>query len=148
MTRRDNRDMLAGILLTAIGLFAAWYAAMHYDVGALRKVGPGMFPAATGMVMAALGLMVAIPAALRAGEAVEVRLRPLAASLAALLAFGLLIKSAGLVPAVYGLVLVAAFAERPRWSRTVALATVLAVGATLIFKIGLGLQVPIAAWPL
>jgi len=90
---------------------------------------------------------VVIPAALREGERTEFRLRPLVASLGGLLAFGLLIRTAGIVPAIYGLVLVASLAEQPRWVQSIVLATVLSVGATLIFKVGLGLQAPIAVWP-
>lgn len=147
MILRDNRDFTAGILLTAIGVFAAYYSVTHYNLGTLHRVGPGLFPAAIGVVMIALGLMVVIPAALREGERTEFRLRPLVASLGGLLAFGLLIRTAGIVPAIYGLVLVASLAEQPRWVQTIVLATGLSVGATLIFKVGLGLQAPIAVWP-
>jgi hypothetical protein len=147
MYRRDYRDIIAGALLVATGLFAALYAMTHFNLGTLHRVGPGMFPASAGLILAVLGLFVAIPAMLRSGPKIEVVLRPLAAALGAILVFGLTIRGFGLVPAVCVLVAVAALAEPARPGQTALLAAGLSIVTTLIFKVGLGLQVSIISWP-
>lgn len=148
MYDKDYRDLIGGLLVMLVGVFVAWYAATTYALGTLHRVGPGMFPAGAGVILALLGLSVMLPALVRQGPRMAVAPRPMLAALASILVFGLLVQRAGLVPAIFGLVLTASLAERPRPVRSLLLAAGLCIASVLIFKLGLGLQVPIARWPL
>lgn len=50
-------DLLAGAIFVALGGAFA-YTASTYDVGSLRAMGPGYFPLALGLVLAALGVVI------------------------------------------------------------------------------------------
>ena len=67
MRHRDTRDLVGGLALTVIGLFAAYYAHEHYEIGNLRRMGPGFFPVSLGLTLAVLGVLVALPAWFRQG---------------------------------------------------------------------------------
>lgn len=50
-------DLLAGLIFIALGGAFA-YTASTYEVGSLRAMGPGYFPLALGLVLAALGVVI------------------------------------------------------------------------------------------
>ncbi|WP_161142618.1 tripartite tricarboxylate transporter TctB family protein [Propylenella binzhouense] len=148
MNARDRKDIVGGLLVTAVGLFAAVYAMTHYRLGTAGRMGPGMFPAALGGIMAVLGLAILVPALFRAGEAVKVDIRPVLAILGGLAAFALAIGTVGLAPAILFLVVIASFADPHATLRgSLALSAALIVIATAIFKIGLQFPFPLLAWP-
>ena len=55
MQKRDLKDILAGAVLIALGLPGAAYALATLPLGTLRRMGPGMFPAALGLILALFG---------------------------------------------------------------------------------------------
>jgi hypothetical protein len=137
---RDLRDILAGGLLIAIGLIAAFHASTAMPLGSWRHMGPGMFPTSLGLLLAALGLLILIPALFRTGTLPTFETRPFLAVCGAVLAFALLIRPAGLVPAIVALTFVATFADsKLGWVATAILAAIMSVGAYLIFIFGLGM---------
>jgi hypothetical protein len=147
MERRDWTDIIGGALLLMFGLWFLWHAQTHYSFGELRRMGPGAFPTGLGVLMAAIGLLILIPAWFRRGEMPSANLRPFLAILAGGLAFALLIEPAGLVPAIVALVVVVSLAETElRWMRTAILAVSLSVIGVLIFTKGLGIPVPAFRW--
>ncbi|MGQ7794550.1 tripartite tricarboxylate transporter TctB family protein [Faunimonas sp. B44] len=149
MNVRDHRDILGGLLVTAAGLFAAVYAATQYHLGTAGRMGPGMFPAVLGCIMALLGLAILLPALFRAGEAAAVEIRPILAILAGLAAFALTIDRFGLAPAIALLVVIASVADpRATLKGSLALSLALILVATAIFKIGLRFPFPLFAWPI
>lgn len=144
--KRDIPDLAGGVLLAAIGLFVAVYAVAHYDIGSLRRMGPGLFPALLGGVLVGLGLAIAIPAWVRAGQPVSIAWKEAAAVLAAILIFAAGIERGGLVPVTLVSVLVASVAAPDRrigWR--VALALVVTLLSVLIFHFGLKMTIPL--WP-
>lgn len=148
MWRRDYRDIAAGGFLVAVGVAAAVHAATHYAMGSLRNIGPGMFPAGAGAVLAALGLAMLMPALVRAGPRPQVEAGVAAAVLASISAFALVLPAFGLVPATVALVVVSRLADR----RGRALATLgLAVGLSLlawgVFVLALGVPLAAFRWP-
>lgn len=147
MLNRDYRDIATGLVIFAIGASAAAHSISSYSLGTMSSMGPGMFPAAAGVIMAVFGVCIAAPAFLRPGDGVTIALRPLLAAGLSILLFGLLIERAGLIPAVCALVMMAVLAEPPRWRSALALAAALSMLTTVIFKLGLGLQVSLAVWP-
>ena len=148
MWKRDYRDVAAGGFFLAIGLGAAFHAATHYDMGSLRNIGPGLFPAGAGCVLAAFGLAMIVPALARAGVRPTVEPGVAGAVLASVAAFALILPAFGLVPATIALAAIAHRAERKvRPLTTVVLAVALAFLAWAVFVIALGVRLPAFRWP-
>ncbi|WP_068297738.1 tripartite tricarboxylate transporter TctB family protein [Pararhodobacter sp. CCB-MM2] len=148
MLTRDYRDIVGGGVLLCFGLWVAWYAASHYDLGTLRRMGPGMFPMLLAIVLAGLGLLMAVPAFFREGPKVQLRLFVPAVILLSVLSFALLIGPFGLIPAIVAVTCLSALGEEKfRPLAIVLLCLVLSVIAWLIFSVGLGLTLPMFRWP-
>lgn len=144
---RDYTDLIGGAALVLFGLWFHLYASGNYDAGTLRRMGPGFFPGAIGVLVAVFGALLALPALFRRGDLPRPSLRPLVAIIAGGLAFTYLIEPLGLVPATLALVGLAALAEpRFRPLRTAVLAAALAAIAVLVFSEGLGIPVPAFRW--
>lgn len=148
MLSRDYRDIAGGFLLVAVGLIFSWYATAHYDLGTMRRMGPGMFPTALGVVLAGFGFMIAIPAAFRPGVMPEIRIWTPLYVLTGVAAFALMIRPMGLIPAVLGVVVISSLAElKVKPVSLTVLSTVLCLIAWLVFRVGLGLPVALFRWP-
>lgn len=144
----DLRDLIAGTVLIAVGLFVAVNATMNYPLGTVRHMGPGMFPMALGYMLAGLGVLVLLPALFRSGSLPRPDVRPLLTVCAAVAVFAMTIRSLGLAPAVIATVLVSTQADDKLGPvGAVILAVVLAAMAVLIFMYGLGMPLQILAWP-
>jgi hypothetical protein len=143
MLSRDYRDVIGGALLLICGLLFSWYAAGHYELGTLRRMGPGMFPMALGFVLAGFGVMLMISAFFRPGPAMEARVVVPLFVLAGVAAFALLIRPFGLLPAILAVVAISSLAERRVNPKSVALLSAsLCLLAYLVFRVGLGLAIP------
>lgn len=151
MLSRDYRDIVAGAVLVAFGLFVGIYATWNYNLGTLRHVGPGMFPAMLGYVLAGLGAIVFAIALFRPGPGFSFPTpgyRHLIAVLSGLLAFALTIEPFGMVPAIFFLVGIVALADnRLNPVGVVTLAAVMSLASVLIFQIGLQLPIDSFNWP-
>lgn len=148
MLTRDYRDIIGGALLIIGGIAFSWYAAHQYDLGSLRRMGPGMFPMALGLVLAVFGLMMMVPAFFRAGTMPEIRIWSPLFVLSSVIAFGLLIRSFGLVPATLAVTIISSMAELKIRAASLALLCVsLCLIAWLTFKVGLGMPVHMFRWP-
>ena len=147
MRIRNPTDFWTGLLFGGFGLFAALYAATHYNLGTAVRMGPGYFPTWVGGLVALLGLALALRSLKLDGPALpRVRLRPIAFVLGGSLAFGYFLKPLGLVLATVLLVVIsAAGGHEFRWREVLALAIGLAVFAVGVFVYGLGLPFPL--WP-
>jgi hypothetical protein len=146
----EIRDLIAGGVLAAFGVFVALYATHHYDIGTPSSMGPGFFPVALGWLLAGLGAVIALMSLRKTVQVLHpppVSLRALLAIAAAILVFSLLVERLGLVPATVALTFVAVFAERPvRWRRTLLLAGGLSLLSWLVFTVGLGMTLPAFAF--
>lgn len=144
---RKRRDLIAGIVLIAFGLGAAGYALLHYSLGTLWRMGPGMFPTMVGIALTGLGALVLASALLHPAAMPRVEWRQALSVLCSTLAFAFLIEPAGLVPAVVALTAVSALADpKATVIRTVMLAVILSAMAYLVFRVGLGLSIPVFRW--
>lgn len=113
MHSRDLRDLISGLAIALAGLGIALYAASNYPLGTLRRMGSGMFPTAIGVSMVALGALIAIPACFRSGEDLsKPDMKSAAPILASIVAFAIIQPLAGLVPAIFSLVLISSLAAR------------------------------------
>jgi hypothetical protein len=147
MLSRDYRDIVAGALLLAAGIAFSWHAAENYNLGSLRRMGPGMFPFGLGLVLSLLGLIVAAQALARPGVMPQVRIWSPFFVLLGVASFATAIGPLGLLPAIWSLVVLSSLAElRLRPVRILLLAAGLSVLAWLIFDVGLGLPTPMLRW--
>lgn len=149
MYRRDYADVIAGLLLTLGGAFVVWYAASHYRMGTLHRMGPGMFPISIGGLITVLGLSLAVLAWFRPGQRREkINWRALIFVLLGVLAFTVLITPFGLIPAVVAVISLSSLAERRVHPQSLLILNVImCVIAVLIFKVGLGMNFAIINWP-
>ncbi len=145
---RDNRDLIGGVILIGVGLFAALYAGSAYSLGTVRQMGPGMVPTILGCVLAGLGLLIAVPAMFReAALSPPVEWRPLIMVALSVAAFALTIERLGLLPAVIIMTVLAAMADRKLGLvAAVLLGAALAALAVAIFIFGLSVPIRILRW--
>jgi putative tricarboxylic transport membrane protein len=141
------QDFWSGILFGALGLFAAIYAATHYQLGTAVRMGPGYFPLWIGGLIALLGLILAVRSLRVEGPPLPpIHLRPILFVVVASIAYGYLLKPLGLVLSTALVVIFAAFGGREfRWREALVLAVVLAAFSVGVFIYALNLPFPL--WP-
>ncbi len=119
---------------------------LNYELGTPLRMGPGYFPLVAGGVLAVLGLVIAIKG-LVAGEVIvfgTIPWRSMAMIVAALVFFGLTIRTAGFVPTVAVTAFITALASyRIRLVTALAVAAGLTALCWLIFIVGLQLPLPL-----
>jgi len=142
---RSQQDFGAGLLYAAFGL-AALLMARDYGMGTASRMGPGYFPTALGALLLLTGIASVVRSFFRDGKPIgAVAWKGAALVTAATVLFGLLLRPAGLVPALVALILVGASASsrfRFEW-RAGALMLALIAFCALVFVKGLGLPVPL-----
>ena len=135
-----------------LGAAAVVFAASHYPIGTLQRIGPGVFPVLLGVILVVLGAWIALQSIL--GTVIpydrDAADSPaLAATLAALAGFALTVERFGVVPAILVLVgILALLRERRQPLAVLALAAALSILAIVIFQLLLGLAIRPFAWPL
>lgn len=148
MLRVDFRDLIGGGLIALAGAGAMYHSLTAFELGTLARMGPGYFPALVSGLLILCGLSIGIPALLRAGPMPVIEFRPLFWISLSTLAFALILMPFGLIPAIIVQTVLAGISDRKlSWKGSLILAATVAIGATLIFKVGLGLIVPTFAWP-
>ena len=152
--RPELRDRVGGAAMIAIGAAAAWRS-IDYKLGTLTNMKPGFFPAAIGIGLVLIGMVIIAGSRSRPEPALAVQIpeQPLPQEpqwrgwlciAAALAAFVILGQHAGLVAATLAVTFIAAMGDRrntPLRAGLLALG-VLAVSVT-VFWWGLGLQFPL-----
>lgn len=144
MLNKDFRDLLGGLLMMAIGIFAAVYA-QRYDMGQLHRMGPGYFPVMLGSLLAILGFFIALPALFRQGTKIQIQWKSLLWVLASLLLFAGLLEKLGLIFATIISVIASTMASDLPWRSKFVLALSVSLITYLIFSYGLGMYLP--TWP-
>lgn len=147
MRHRDTQDLVGGLALAALGLFAAYYANENYDIGDLRRMGPGFFPVSLGLTLAALGVLVALPAWFRQGPVIRPAWLTLGLVMLSLVVFSFTLKTLGVVFATMIAVLISSMADRGvSWKSRLLLCTGIAALTYLIFVLGLSMVLPVWPW--
>jgi uncharacterized membrane protein len=143
---RNNKDLLAGLLLLVIGGIAI-VVARDYPFGSAMRMGPGYFPTVLGGILCVFGAYLLVRGIRVAGKtAIDWNLRPVALLTAAIVLFGLVMSRLGLVPALVAMTFVAALAGREFRVKEVALlAVALSAFAVVIFVYVLRLPFPLVA---
>lgn len=120
---------------------AAILIGRDYELGEAGRMGPGYFPGIIGLLLVLAGAAAVVRSTMAAGEPME-RFAPRQLILVAgsVVAFGLLLRGAGLAPAVAVLVMGSGLAGSSfHAGRFALLAVGMALFATLVFIQGLGL---------
>lgn len=150
MLGRDYRDVIGGLALLLIGAGVAFYAFNVYPIGTLRRMGPGFFPGYLGVLLAILGASIIAPALLRNGPKILVmEWRALTFISIAGLFFALTINRLGIIPAVMGVVIISARADKKlNLKASVTYGAALALACWAIFSYALDLPVNAFRWRL
>lgn len=148
--KSDTRDIVGGLLLMALGLFVAIYAATHYELGTLRRMQSGMFPLGAGAIMALMGGCTIIFADRKNAIALPAfTWRPAIFIVLGVVAFALGVGVLGMIPAIFLMVFVSAFSESGFAPlRSGAIAVVLSLVAFVVFSLTLNLPFEMVRWPL
>ena len=147
MVHKDTRDISGGLAMTALGLFAAWLAYGNYEIGELNRMGPGYFPVALGLLLAALGALIAIPAMFRQGEKIHVEWKTFLVVTASMALFAALLKVLGLIIATVVAVIVSSLADKEiSWRARLIVAAGVALMTWLVFSFGLNMVLPVWPW--
>ncbi len=127
MRQRDMQDIIGGILLTALGLFAAFYA-QRYEFGSLNRMGPGYFPVASG-------------------ERMDIKWKTFGIIIGSVVLFGATLKLLGIILATVLAVFVASLADNQITWRGRAMVSVGVAAITyLVFIYGLSMVLPVWPW--
>lgn len=131
------------IVLAAVGIAGTSNLNFYTSTG----VGPGMMPRATGLIVAALGLMMVINGLFSRGEGLTPwSIRGMVFVLGSALVFAWTIRPLGLVVAGPLAVIISAFADRDtKWIEVVIFAGIMTFACIALFSWGLKLPIPI--WP-
>jgi hypothetical protein len=143
---RHPKDFVAGLMFIGIGV-AAIAISSGYPLGSAARMGPGYFPRVLGILLIALGAILALRALrLQGAPLPRWPWRPTVIVLASVVLFSLIVTRLGVALSTVVLIVAASTASpefRPRESLIAGL--LLAVAAVGVFVIGLNLQLPI--WP-
>lgn len=149
MKIKNFKDFYAGLMFTLFGT-AFLGGATRYSMGAAAKMGPGYFPLILGGLLTLLGVIILIQSLVVEAADGEVGLlvivKPAILVFGSIAAFALLLRPAGLVVAIFEIILVSSFASHEaRFKESVISAVVLCIVSLAIFVYGLKLQIPV--WP-
>ncbi|MEQ9811538.1 MAG: tripartite tricarboxylate transporter TctB family protein [Azospirillaceae bacterium] len=149
MLKVDVKTIVGGCVLFGLGTLVALYVWFQYDLGELRRMGPGQFPMLLGGILALLGALIAISGLISTSEtATTVEWRPLLLIVLAVILFALTVNRLGLAPAIILMSIPAVQADSRMGIRgTLVLACLLALVASLLFVVALGMPLSIARWP-
>ena len=138
---RSPKDFGAGLLYGGFGLTAILMA-WDFGIGSASRMGPGYFPTALGALLLLIGIASLVRSFFRDGKPIgAVAWKGAALVTAGTVLFGLLLRPAGLVPALVALILVGASASarfRLEWRASLLMLALIAFCA-LVFVKGLGL---------
>ena len=145
---RNQKDFWAGLMFIAFGLFFSGFGT-RYTFGSAARMGPGYFPTVLGIILIALGAIVALTAL--APKAEEHKVARFSWStifliLGSVVLFGALLNKLGLVLSLIIVVVVSSYASHEfGWKATLVNTVVLIALCLLVFVYALKLQFPL--WP-
>ena len=146
---RYNKDYYGGALMILIGLAAA-YVGRQYPLGTLARMGPGFFPTAVGVILAAIGLAIALSAGKTTGETAAhpaFDWRAWGAIIGGTLAFIVVGDYGGLVPATFAIVFISALGDKENTlKQALWLSLGMVVIAIVVFWWALQLQFNLFRW--
>ncbi|KAA0889290.1 tripartite tricarboxylate transporter TctB family protein [Pusillimonas sp. ANT_WB101] len=153
----NPRKFASGGLIILLGMGTA-IGSIDYSLGTLARMGPGYYPLMLGVLLAFLGLLiVATPDSpdemMPSEDEVDAAakkpspIRPWVATVGSMLAFMLLGKYGGLVPATFAMIFIAALGDK---DNSLLASVLLGLGVTAfavgVFYYGMQMQFPLFNW--
>tara|TARA_R110000751_G_scaffold3825_2_gene17779 strand:+ start:1352 stop:1807 length:456 start_codon:yes stop_codon:yes gene_type:complete len=141
-----TRDMASALMIFCIGLAATLYAWTHYKLGNFRAPGPGLFPVVIAGLLTLVGLGLTVQALVQKvqTEKPDFEFRPFVVIMIAIIAFAMIFPVAGVLPAVFALTFISCFADTPLDTKgKIAVSCVVAVIAVVLFRLILGVRLPV-----
>ena len=144
MNRILSKDFLSGLMFIGFGLIALYFG-QKLALGTPVRMGPGYVPRMLALIMMGLGLLICVVALVAGAEPVEKpKWKPITLVTIGIVCFALLFERAGLLPALIVLVMIASLAgEEFKLTEVIGNMVVLATVCTLVFKVGLGMNISI-----
>jgi hypothetical protein len=144
-----NKDYYGGALMIIIGL-AAVYAGTRFHLGTLARMGPGFFPAAVGVALAAIGIAIALGAPrakIETGAHPPFDWRAWGGIIGGVVAFVVLGEYGGLAPATFAIVFISALGDKDNsLKQAFWLSSAMVVIAVVVFWWALQLQLQLFHW--
>jgi len=148
MYRRDYTDMAAGAFLVLFGAGVTYTSVTYYPMGNVGRMGPGMFPAGLGVILAVFGVILGLQALRRPGEKPDIRVFSPFFVLAGIAAFAAVIVPFGLIPAIVAILVISSMADLKIRPVSLAISCLgMSLFAPFVFVFCLGLQLPLLRWP-
>ncbi len=145
---RNPKDFGSGLIFLIFGGLCI-IMARNYPMGVVEKMGPAYFPTVLGTLLALNGVALIIRSFVRSSSGISgASWRGILLVMAAVVCFGLLLKTAGLLIAVIVLIMISAIAssEFRLWS-SLLLAIGLSIFCVFVFVQALGLPIPmLGSW--
>lgn len=142
------KDIFAGLIFIAFGV-GTFVLAHDYEIGTAVEMGPGYFPAAIGLVLAAIGIAAIIRGISRKtpDPITPHRIEPLILVFASILTFSFLIERAGLLVAAAALIGIACFRRLRSNPLEVFIVYLVLTGfSALVFVRWFEMQLPLFWW--
>jgi hypothetical protein len=141
---RHPKDFWTGLVFIAFGI-AFLLIAQGYPLGSARRMGPAYFPTILSVVLILIGIAAAVRSFISPGTPItRFALKQMALIALGTVAFGVLVRSAGLVAAIVALTVVSAYASiHFSWRAAGLLGIGLAAFCVAVFVYGLGLSIPV-----
>jgi len=131
-------------MFIAFGLIAIYFG-QKLAQGTAVRMGPGYVPRMLSYVLLGLGGLICVVALVSGSEPVEKpKWKPITMVTIGIVCFALLFERAGLIPALIVLIFIASLGgEEFKLTEVIGNMIVLAILCTLVFKIGLGMNISI-----
>lgn len=143
---RNQKSFWSGLLFIAFGLSFAGLA-QQYDMGSAARMGPAFFPTMLGGLLLLLGVIIGIQGLATEdadGKVDPFHFRPLVLVLASVVAFGLLLRPAGLIVSMVTLVIISSLGGHEfRWRDVLLLSLGLMILMLTVFIYGLSMTIPV-----
>lgn len=142
-----HRDVVAGLVVALLGA-GILIAGSGLRLGTAAQMGPGYVPMGIGALLLLGGTGLGLQALLAGGRLPLAPWvwKPMLIILASVLAFALLLRTAGFLPAVFAAAMIASFAEATQTWRSAALVSLgITLASVILFIWLLGLPIPLLA---
>jgi hypothetical protein len=131
-------------MFIAFGLIAIYFG-QKLAQGTAVRMGPGYVPRMLSYILLGLGALICVVSLFSVGEAVDrIKWKPITMVTIGIVCFALLFERAGLLPALVVLVFISSLGgEEFKLTEVIGNMVVLAILCTIVFKIGLGMNISI-----
>ena len=144
MNRFLSKDFLSGLMFIAFGLLAIYFG-QKLAQGTAVRMGPGYVPRMLSYILIGLGGLICVFALVSGSEPVEKpKWKPITMVTIGIVLFALLFERTGMLPALVVLVFISSLGgEEFKLTEVLGNIVVLAILCTLVFKVGLGMNISI-----